>query len=423
MLKTLHLAQAWFNKQNIRHADARVIDDGERTPILLIEIEATDPAIEGTTLLYGHLDKQPEAEGWDANKGPFTPVLENDKLYGRGSADDGYAFFTEAAAIKALQENGVPHGRCVILIETGEESGSLDLAYYLETFKDVIKEPSLIICLDSGAGNYEKLWITASLRGTVVGRLTASLLEQGIHSGNSGKAASSFRILRLLLNRIEDAETGEILLPEFHTEIPENRRRQIRETAVILEGQIRAALPFVKGGLPMADSTEALIINSSWKPMLSYIGADGLPPVLKSSNTLRPYTTLMLSIRIPPLTDSKAAAEKLKAVLEEAPPYGARVKYDLIKHAPGWNMPDLRDALSAKISRAAEEIYGAAPGYMGEGGSIPFMSLLAQKFPEAKFFVSGVLGPHSNAHGPNEFLHIPYVKKLTEVIARTIGSF
>lgn len=422
LMDALKLARTWCTEMALDRTTIQIKAHEKKTPILLIEIEATTPEQKETTLLYGHLDKQPPAQGWDDNKGPYRPVIENDRLYGRGSADDGYAVFTAVTAIKALQTHKIPHGRFVILIETCEESGSLDLEYYLEKYKQIIGTPSLIVCLDSGCGDYKRLWLTTSLRGSIVGELSAQVVTQGIHSGRSGMVASSFRILRQLLDRIEDAKTGALLLPELQGEIPGKRLGQIQKTASLLDKDLIQSLPLVDGAAPMSLDPVELITNSTWSPMLSYIGARGIPPVEEAGNVIRESSALLLSIRTPPNVDTAPAAERLKTLLEQDPPYGARVTFRIVKHARGWDMPEMGETLEKKLGRAASLCFDDIPCYSGEGGSIPFMTLLADKFPEAKFLITGVLGPRSNAHGPNEFLHLPYVKKLTCALSCFLGS-
>lgn len=419
--KALALAENWCRDRALDNAEIRIVSEPGKTPVLLVDVAATAKDDDTTTLFYGHLDKQPEAEGWDDNKGPWTPVVEDNKLYGRGGADDGFSVFTAVTAIKALQSQGTAHGRCVILIETCEESGSFDLDYYLNRLADAIGRPDLVICLDSGVTDYERFWFSVSLRGVVSGRLSVSMLTHGIHSGRSGRAASSFRIMRQLLDRVEDARTGEILLREFHTEIPEELLARVRETADLAGDNILTGLPLVQGGRPMADTPEELLINSSWKPMLAYIGADGFPPAGTAGNVLRPFSALQLSVRTPPTVDADLAAAALKSALEADPPYGADVRFSGIETAKGWRMPPMGDALFKRVEDTARTVFGHPPGYVVQGGTIPLMNMLSERFPGAKFIVTGVLGPHANAHGPNEFLHLPYVKKLTLAVAGIIA--
>lgn len=386
-----------------------------RTPLLFMEIPGqTDE----TVLLYGHLDKQPEMSGWEEGLGPWEPVLKNGKLYGRGAADDGYAAYASITAIRALQEQGLQHARCVIIIEACEESGSFDLPYYIEALKSRIGEPTLIICLDSGAGNYDQLWMTTSLRGNVVGELSVELIREGVHSGNaSGIVADSFRVAKLLLSRIEDEVTGHIKLPALHCDIPKQRIQEAVLCASVLGDQVYTSFPFHSGVLPMVENHQQLILNRTWRPALTVTGADGFPAIADAGNVLRPKTALKLSMRLPPLVSPQIAAKALQSALTEAPPYGAKVSFRLDDCSMGWNAPLLEDWLAKAADEASKMFYHKEAVYMGEGGTIPFMSMLGERFPKAQFMITGVLGPHSNAHGPNEFLHLEMVKKVTSCVS------
>ncbi|MCK5098970.1 MAG: M20/M25/M40 family metallo-hydrolase, partial [Desulfobacteraceae bacterium] len=415
------MVEEWCLGLKIDGLTAEVITPKGKSPLILIEVEATSDN-NNTTLIYGHLDKQPEFSGWDENKAPWKPVIENNRLYGRGAADDGYAVFSALCAIKALQEQNLQHNRFVILIESGEESGSPDLPYYIEKYKKRIKEVELIVCLDSGCGDYERFWVTNSLRGTAMGNLEIKILKQGIHSGKSGIAASSFRILRNLLDRIEDSQTGEIKLEELNPKIPHNTMEMIQKSVKILSKIISKAIPFVDGAKPVSDDPLELIINSTWKPVLSYIGIDGIPPSKHAGSVLRPGTSIALSLRLPPNIDANKAIELLKTTLEKNPPYNAQVSFNLIGSTNGWEMPEMSHQLYNAIDESSKAFFNNDVCFIGEGGSIPFMNLLLEKFPKAQFIVTGVLGPNANAHGPNEFLHIPYVKKLTCALSYIFAS-
>jgi acetylornithine deacetylase/succinyl-diaminopimelate desuccinylase-like protein len=395
-----------------------------RTPVIVIEVPgAVVDASADTVLLYGHLDKQPEMTGWAEGYGPWTPRLEGDKLYGRGGADDGYAMFGALSALLALHEQGVPHARCVILIEACEESGSPDLPYYVDHLAARIGNPSLVVCLDSGCGNYDQLWLTTSLRGLVSGTLEIRVLDEGVHSGHaSGVVPSSFRIMRQLLSRLEDEATGSICPSELYAQIPAERVAQARRAATALGDTVYTEYPFAPGVAPMGDDLAELVLNRTWRPQLAVIGIDGLPKPGDAGNVLLPYTTARLSLRLPPTLDAEAAGERLRALLEKDPPYGAHIELDLGSSASGWNAPALAPWLEQSLARASGAAFGAPPAYMGEGGSIPFMAMLGDKFPQAQFVVTGVLGPHSNAHGPNEFLHIPTGKRVSTVIAQVLAD-
>lgn len=419
----VRLMVAWARKQPVKGMAIEVVQLEGRTPLIYIDIPAQGDVAraDDCVLMYGHLDKQPEMTGWDDGLGPWTPVLRGDKLYGRGGADDGYAIFGSITAVLSLQEQGLPHARCVVLIEGCEESGSYDLPAYVDHLAPRIGSPSLVVCLDSGCGNYEQLWCTTSLRGLAGGNFTVKVLSEGVHSGDaSGIVPSSFRLLRQLLSRIEDEATGRITLDALHAEIPAERLAQAREAARVLDTAIFDKFPFLPGMTPMHDDLAELVLNRTWRPALSVTGVDGMPPLSSAGNVLRPHTSVKLSLRLPPTLDGRTAGEALKAALTRDPPNGAQVSLDLEKASTGWNAPAQSPWLTRAIDDASRAAFGAPAMYMGEGGTIPFMGMLGEKFPGAQFMITGVLGPHSNAHGPNEFLHIPMGKKVTASVAHVL---
>lgn len=418
MDKAVRLIADWCQHHGPSTMKLDIIQLENRTPIIFIEVPG---ASEETILLYGHLDKQPEMSGWDKDLHPWQPILRGDKLYGRGAADDGYAAFASLAAILALHKQKLPHARCLILIEACEESGSYDLPFYIDALQERIATPKLVICLDSGCGNYDQLWVTTSLRGLVGGSLQIEVLKQGVHSGNgSGVAPSCFRILRQLLNRIEQVETGDITLNTLQVAIPLARQEQAAHAAHILGKAIYTDLPFAEGVLPESHTLSELVLRRTWRPALSIIGSDGLPAIENAGNVTLPSLTFKLSMRLPPTCDHEAAALALKKTLEADPPYHAKVIFHIEDKGPGWNAPSEEPWLSASLKNASEHYFGKEAAYLGEGGSIPFMGMLGNKFPSAQFLITGVLGPESNAHGPNEFLHLPTAKKLTACIAKII---
>ena len=391
-----------------------------RTPVILIDVPGDS---EGTVLLYGHLDKQPEMTGWAEGYGPWVPRLEGDRLYGRGGADDGYAMFGALSALMALREQSIVHARCVILIEACEESGSYDLPHYVDHLAERLGNPSLVICLDSGCGNYDQLWLTTSLRGLVSCTLAVQVLEEGVHSGDaSGIVPSSFRILRNLLSRLEDENTGAVRPAELYVQIPPERVAQARRAAAALGNTVYTKFPLMPGLSPMTEDLTELVLNRTWRPQLAVIGIDGLPMPVDAGNVLLPFTRARLSLRLPPTLGAAEAGLVLCNLLEKNPPYGARVKLELGSSAPGWNAPALSSWLEQSLGRGSEFAFGAPPAYMGEGGSIPFMAMLGEKFPQAQFVVTGVLGPHSNAHGPNELLHLPTARRISLVIAQVLAD-
>jgi acetylornithine deacetylase/succinyl-diaminopimelate desuccinylase-like protein len=420
MDRAVTLIEAWCKAQPIPGLTVEVVRLEGRTPVILMEVPGQG---EDTVLLYGHLDKQPEMTGWREGLGPWEPVREGDRLYGRGGADDGYSSFASLAALRLLGEQRIPHARCVVLIEACEESGSFDLPAYIDALAARIGRPSLVVCLDSGCGDYDALWSTTSLRGLLQGALDIRVLTEGVHSGAaSGIVPSTFRILRQLLSRIEDDATGRVLLDELHVEIPAGRVAQAAKAAAALGGRVSDEFPWVSGARPAGVDPKELMLNKTWRPALSVTGVDGMPPLASAGNVLRPFTRVKLSMRIPPRVDPRRAAAAVKAALEKDPPYGAHVKFNVSEPSSGWDAPALAPWLEAATSRASEAFFGRPAMAMGEGGTIPFMAMLGEKFPDAQFLITGVLGPQSNAHGPNEFLHLPTGKKLTCCVASVIAD-
>ena len=420
MEAAVQLMQRWAQAEAPAGSKVEVLRLKGRTPVLMVDVpgEADD-----CVLMYGHLDKQPEFTGWSEGLDPWTPVLRDGKLYGRGGADDGYALFSSIAAIRALREQGIPHARCVVLIEASEESGSPDLPAHIDALGSRLGIPSLVVCLDAECGDYEHLWCTTSLRGNLIGTLRADVLTEGVHSGMaSGIVPSSLRVLRALLARVEDVHSGAILVDELSTPIPADRRTQAEAAARVLGPIVAGRIPFVAGMQPMSNDPLELLLNSTWRPTLSVTGAEGIPPFRSAGNVLRPFTSLKLSFRLTPTTDPQLASAAIKRALEQDPPYGARVGFTVESAMAGWNAPTLSPWLEQSMQRASRAFFHRDSMFMGTGGSIPFMGMLGAKFPATQFLITGVLGPNSNAHGPNEFLHLATARKVTGCVAQVLAD-
>lgn len=423
--QAVELVMTWLQSRTVEGMTVRVQRLPGKTPLIVAEIPAFgEPSASGrTTILYGHLDKQPEMEGWRPDLGPWKPVMEGTRLYGRGGADDGYSAFASLAAIESVQRHGGSHGRCVLLIEASEESGSRDLPDHIEALGEAIGEVDLVICLDSGCASYDTLWLTTSLRGLVDGVLDISIVKEGLHSGGvSGVVPSSFRIARTLLDRVEDSSDGSILLESANVGIPSYRVAEATATAARLGGDVGESVPYVDGAHAMVSDPVETLLAKTWKPALSYIGIDGVPSNGDAGNVLRPGTALKVSLRIPPTADPVEVQAEMKRTLESDAPYGAHVKFADSEAAPGWNAPDLAPWLKSAIEDASIANYNNSMQLFGEGGTIPFMGMLGEKFPKAQFVVIGVLGPESNAHGPNEFLEVAYAEKLTCCLAQILDA-
>lgn len=423
MDKAVDLFAGWARAHLPEGATLEVVRLGERTPVIFMDIPGTGGRAGDTVMLYGHLDKQPEMTGWREGLGAWTPVIEGDKLYGRGGADDGYAIFASLTSINALRRDKIPHARCVVIIEACEESGSYDLPAYIEHLAPRIGDLSLVVCLDSGCANYDQLWSTTSLRGLIIGNLEVSLLTEGVHSGDgTGVVAASERVVRILLDRLDDSRTGKVKLTALSTKIPKERVSQAKRTAKVIGKDVYAKFPMQKGVKPVTKDLTELILNRTWRPGLAITGADGWPAIGNAGNVLRPVTSLKLSMRIPPRVDPKKAMAAVKKTLEKDPPYGAKVAFTGATASAGWDAPKMAPWLDEALDAASKRHFGKPAMYMGEGGTIPFMYMLGEKFPKAQFCITGVLGPGSNAHGPNEFLHLPTARKLTLCVADVLAA-
>jgi acetylornithine deacetylase/succinyl-diaminopimelate desuccinylase-like protein len=416
--RAVELIAGWCRSRPIEGMKVEIVRPAGLSPTIVIEIPPTDPEADRDggpqVLFYGHLDKQPEFTGWLEGLGPWEPVRRGDRLYGRGVADDGYSVFAALTSIEALRWAGGRHSRCLVLIEASEESGSPDLPAALEAIGSRLGHPELVLALDSGCPTYDRLWSTTSLRGGVNGTLRVDVLDEGVHSGSAGGVVpSSFRIARMLLSRVEDERTGEILLDELHVPVPEFAVENARKVAELVGEAAFGQFPLVEGmWLPGEDIVERLI-NRTWKPSLSLIGAAGLPSLELAGNVLRPFTSLQLGFRLPPGCDSEKAASALQRVLTSDPPYGARVTFENLSYSDGWWARPFEPWLEEALDTASLGCFGQPSASVSEGGSIPFMAMLGKRFPETQILATGVLGPGSNAHGPNEFLDLPTAVKLT----------
>jgi acetylornithine deacetylase/succinyl-diaminopimelate desuccinylase-like protein len=418
------LLRSWAEARALPGATVGVQEIPGRTPLLVVEVPATTGCTSGdTVLLYGHLDKQPAMDGWHDGLGPWTPVVDGDRLYGRGGGDDGYALFAALTAIEAVESSGGDHARCLVLIEASEESGSPDLPAHLDALGDRLGRLGLVVALDSSSPSYDRLWLTTSLRGLIQADLRVEMLQDGQHSGLAGGAVpSTFRIARALLDRIEDSATGRIRLPELWAEVPAERVAQIDDAATELGIDAVGRFPYVEGARASADDPAAQLRAVTWEPTLEVTAAGGIPALGEGGNVLRPSTTLSLSLRLPPTVTADEASAALERELCADPPHGAHVTVQVLESADGWDAPATAPWLDSALAEASTDTFGQSYGAIGLGGSIPFMAMLGARFPDVQFVVTGVLGPDSNAHGPNEYLHLPTARNVTLAVAHLLEA-
>lgn len=430
MERAVELVRAWCATRPLAGAAVTVEHIAGRTPVVVVEVPAFGEAgasgsrPEDMVLLYGHLDKQPPMLPWRTGLGPWEPVVEDGRLYGRGGADDGYAAFAALTALEAVQASGGSHARCVVLIEASEESGSPDLPAHVEALRPRLGRPSLVVCLDSWCATDDRLWLTTSLRGLVGVDVTVSVLDEGMHSGSAGGVVpSSFRVLRRLLSRVEDADSGAVLVEGLHVDVPADRQAEIDRTAAELGQAAGGTWPLAGATRRVnADDPAAQLRARTWEPTLEVVGLGGAPLPEHAGNVLRASTTAKLSVRLPPTCDANAAAGALGAALTTDPPYGATVTVETAEAVTGWNSPPLAPWLVTAVDTASMATFGRPARAMGEGGTIPFMGMLGERFPEAQFVITGVLVPGANAHGPNEFLDLGVARHVTAAVAHLLDG-
>ncbi len=411
---------AWLGTLPVNGMACSVHRLAGRTPVLIVQIEGTT---DGEVLFYSHLDKQPPFTGWSEGKGPWKPVREDPWLYGRGSVDDGYGGYLSVLSILALQQHGIPHPKATFLIETCEESGSFDLPAYLDELSEILGSPDLVVVMDSGAGDYERLWVTTSLRGLVGGTLRVGVSKEGVHSGMAGGIIpSSFRIARALVSRIEDENTGKVLLPELSVEISDELRGEAEGIANVLGENVWTDLPALDGVQPQTPGLSEIVLSGNWRPSLSVTGADGMPALKDAGNVLRTHTSLKLSMRIPPGVESESASSIMKSALERDAPHGAHVTFEPEAAANGFSAPAMKASFRNALNEASLATFGNPMQVFFEGGTIPFLAMMQEKYPSADFLVTGSLGPGGNAHGPDEKLHIPATKAVTTCLVAAIAS-
>lgn len=423
LLQALKDAACW-GKEQIPHGSFTIHEQKGVTPCLFFDIPSTKNNVSDSVLFYGHLDKQPEAQGWSNGRKPFIPTQEGNRLYGRGCADDGYSFYAAVTAIKAMQDTGIEHPRIVGIIETCEETGHEDLSHWLNQLSPKCGNVGLLVVLDGSAADYERLWTTTSFRGLLAATVRIRVLENGVHSGNaSGLVPDSFMILRSLLNRIENAENGEVLGDAFYACIPKERLTQLKRTSEVLADQYKAEFPWANGVVcSRYANTYDNLLAKTWKPQLCTIGADGFPSLADAGNVMRSESAMRISMRIPAHVDTKKSADYLVRTLSTDIPFNAQACVENIAFADGWDAKPEKTWFSNAANAASRELFKQDAEYLSDGASIPILNRFEECFPNAQFFITGVLGPESNAHGPNEMLNLSYVEKLTKAITRIISA-
>ena len=416
----MHLIN-WAKSQGIKGLKAELIKEPGKTHLILIEIESQ--GIDKTILLYGHFDKQPALGEWNEGLHPNKPVIKDGKLYGRGASDDGYALFAMIEAVKLIQMQNGKHSRIVITLESGEESGSPDLVPYLKKLNNRIGNPDLMICMDSGCKDYSSLWLTTSLRGIINFELEIECLKESTHSGNSGVAPDSFTVLRILLDRLDDSKSSKVKAP-LNVEIPQYRIEDAKKLAEYQKEKVVTDSVNLKEGVkPLSEDYKELILNNTWRPTVVVIGMTGVPPAECAGYILRHKTKVKISIRLPPTFDCKEAEKVITELLTKDPPFNSIINVKINVSLNGWAAKDMNKSLKKSFTESAKFLFKNDYYNCGEGGTIPFIPELAELYPKCEILVTGVLGPGSNAHCPNECLNLDYTNKMIVALSHVIYDF
>ena len=419
--KAMECVDKWIQGLNIIGLKRHVIHPEGLNPLVVYVVEPSEGCTKNI-MMYGHLDKQPYGPGWEEGLSPTDPIIRGDFMYGRGSCDDGYSAFACMLAVKALQESGAKWPRVVLTLETEEESGSPCLLALLKEAEPLIGKPDAMFCMDSGALDYEQLWLTSSLRGVCIVELTVEGGKAGYHSGETGGIIpETFRVVRQLLNRLDDPETGEVC-KEFQVEVPDFKRQEAKFIAGKYGDKIYNKFDVHPGVQYMSqDNVEELYLNKAWRPNLSITGADGLPPCGIAGNVLRPKTTVKCSMRLVPTFDAHQANQIFEEKLTKNVPYNAKVTLKGGHAGSGWCQKQLEPWLQTAFEQSAQKFFDGTPvGTFGEGGSIPFLKELERKYPATQIVALGCCGPESNIHGPNEKINLVYVKKIIKTLGHLL---
>lgn len=420
LLRALEDAARW-GKTHFPDGIFEILSHPGVTPVLWVAIPGTRPG--RPALFYGHFDKQPEAGTWSEGLAPFEPVLRDGRLYGRGTADDGYSFYAALTAARAMDEAGRTRPRIMGIFETREESGSGDLPHYLPEIAARTGRPSVLTVLDLGVQDKTRLWRTQSLRGVVTFTLRVDVLESGVHSGvTSGIVPSSFAVMRTLLDRLEDPATGQVKVRSMHVPEPVRHMPALRRLAELSGDALWRRFPWAGDTEPRSFDPLELLLKNGWQPTLSILGAEGLPPVREAGALLRASTTLKLSFRIPPGADAEAAAREAVELVTTNVPSKARVTVSNLHAESGFEAPAGADWLDAAWARASEELFGASAEELFDGATIGILPKFVDAFGPCPFLCTGVLGTEDNAHAPDESVSLTYLTKLTCAVAAMLDA-
>ncbi|MCQ2816841.1 MAG: M20/M25/M40 family metallo-hydrolase [archaeon] len=399
----------------LKNSTIELLKDPGRSPFVFIDVSSSRPNDDRTILMYCHLDKQPAGEGWDSDKGPFKPVIVDNKLYGRGAVDDGYAPFSAILAIKCCQELNIPTPRIILIVEGAEESDSLDLEYYFSKLKPIYGNISLFVAMDSNCEDNDHIWATTSLRGFASLKITIKSLSRKIQSDfYSGTVPDNYMILRKIIEKIR-AEDGTVLIDEFkypEDKIPERRQKEIKTLEEEVGEKYKQNIPLFNETKPLKEEIHELIMNNLWRPSASILGLDGINSK-NDNDQLIDSLSALIEIRLPPYVDGKIGSEKVKEILKEFKPFNCEIECEMTGTDMGFDLLEKNFSLKLEniLNNASNEFFGKKLCCTGSGVSVPFLTIFQQNYPEADIANLGIAGRDCCEHGPNEFVDLEVCKK------------
>ena len=420
LLQAANLIISYARSLDLKNAKIELIQDQGYTPLIFIEIPASRPNDDRTVLLYAHFDKQPHGTGWDDDKGPTKPVIINNRLYGRGSADDGYASFAILTAIQTCQQHNCPLPRICILFEGAEESTDAHLTYYFNKLMPILgKNLISFIPLDAGCSDYDRLWTANSLRGSLKFDLNIQTLFNDCKYGPeaSGRVAENLFLLRKVEEGIMDTSTGQVKIQEFFVkEIPKNIEEEMEKEIQILGDKFLDNIPLYNGVSPLSNDIKELMINNRWKPTCTILGIDNCPKSEDNGFGVNKSIKVRIGMRTPPGIDIQKAINVLKEKINNSIFFGAKISVENISIAEGWYMTTFAEKTKNILNQASLTYFGNELIFKGVGASLPFITYFQKNYPNTDIICTGILGPDSNEHGPNENLNIDACKKMILVL-------
>lgn len=353
-----------------------------------------------TVLLYAHHDVQPPGpdEEWDSV--PFQPALRNQRLYGRGTADDKAGIAMHLASLRLLAEYSAssPALGLAVFIEGEEEAGSESFPWLLQQYGDWLAADAIVVA-DSGNWDEQTPGLTVSLRGNATFTMTVRTLDHNVHSGMFGGAVPDAMLATIRTLDSLWATDGSVAVAGLHRHVasaPEYDEARLRAESGLLDGVERVGI-------------DNPLQQLWWQPAITVTGIDA-PAVAVAANALAAAVRVKISVRVAPGQTAAEAARLVQQHLLANAAFGARLEFGDEQLGEGYlveaDHPVVHDAIATMTAA-----WGREPVLQGVGGSIPFIADLAERYPEAAILVTGVEDPDSRAHSPNESLHLPGFRK------------